>query len=533
MISITLAQINPTVGDLDGNAGKILDIWKHASGDLVVFPELVLSGYPPEDLIINPNFIDSVNSCINNLLRISKNFSSGALITAPLQDNGEIYNAALLLHKGKIIATTFKHHLPDYGVFDEKRVFTAGDLPDVIDFNGVKLGIMICEDMWHNDVAEHLKSQGAKILIVPNGSPWRVGKENIRIEHAKNRVLETGLPLVYLNQIGGQDELVFDGNSFVMNADGVVTQRLKAFEEDIQQYCHFEQSEKSQDITTVNACGVGNDNWQIYEALKLGLRDYVLKNGFKKVLLGLSGGIDSALTAAIAVDALGAKNVRCIMLPSPFTSQESLDDAKECADMLGASYEILNIHDAMQALEGTIPDLNGIAHENMQSRIRGLILMALSNASGAMLLTTGNKSEMAVGYATLYGDMNGGFNPLKDVYKTKVYELAAWRNAQGLAIPERILTKAPSAELRDNQTDQDSLPEYDVLDDILKGLIENHDSFNVIAARGHDLEIIKKVAHLLRINEYKRYQAPPGPKITTRAFGRDRRYPMTNHYKFD
>jgi len=525
MIDLTLAQVNPTVGDLDGNAAKIIDVWGKAETDLVVFPELVLSGYPPEDLITNPNFINAVELCVKALCEQSKDFDAATIVTCPWREGGEVFNAALLIYKGEIISKTYKHHLPNYGVFDEKRVFARGALPDIIDFNGHKLGVMICEDMWHDDVTAHLKAQGAEILIVPNGSPWRIGKEKRREEHACARAKEVGLPLVYVNQIGGQDELVFDGGSFVVDAHGAIVQRMKAFEEDVAVLG----DDNISDTLDLNAA--------IYEALKLGLRDYVVKNGFKQVLIGLSGGIDSALTAAIAVDALkdygGAANVRCVMLPSPFTSNDSLYDAKHCAAMLGAPYESFEIHEAMKAFEATIPNLDGITHENMQSRCRGLILMALSNESGAMLLTTGNKSEMAVGYATLYGDMNGGFNALKDVYKTRVFELARWRNTQGMVIPERIITKPPSAELREDQTDQDSLPDYDVLDDILQGLIENQDSVEEIAARGHDKSVIEKIAHLLRINEYKRYQAPPGTKITTRAFGRDRRYPMTNGYKFN
>lgn len=532
-IGMTLAQLNPVVGDLDGNADKILDVWRSAETDLILFPELVLSGYPPEDLVINPNFINKVEDKVNFLCEQSEAFKAAALVTCPWRLNGDVVNAALLIHGGDILAIQAKVHLPNYGVFDEKRVFESGALPDIIPFKGTKLGILICEDMWHGDIAAHLKAQGAEILLVPNGSPWRIGKEAIREGHARERVTDTGLPLIYVNQVGGQDELVFDGNSFVMDASGTVVQRLMAFEEEISSYCH---SGEGRDLRNKEQQDPGlrrDDIKSVYEALKLGLRDYVLKNGFSGVLLGISGGIDSTLSAAIAVDALGADKVQCFMLPSPFTSQHSLDDAKACADMLGVSYEILPIEEAMKAFEGVIPDLHGLAHENMQSRTRGLILMALSNASGKMLLTTGNKSEMAAGYATLYGDMNGGFNALKDVYKTQVYELAKWRNSQSAAMPERIITKAPSAELRDNQKDQDSLPDYAVLDDILQGLIEKRESVAAIEARGHEAAVVEKVAQLLRITEFKRYQAPPGTKITDCAFGRDRRYPMTNRYKFD
>ncbi|MFK7839947.1 MAG: NAD+ synthase [Bdellovibrionales bacterium] len=548
MLSLTLAQINPTLGDVAGNSRIIFDVWQNLEQDgevlatsqaaLCVFPELALTGYPPEDLILNANFINKIEADVESLCQKSKSFMTAALITCPWRIDGHVYNAALLIYDGVIQSVTAKHHLPNYGVFDEKRVFKAGPLPNVIDFKGVKLGVMICEDMWHSDVALHLKNQGADILIVPNGSPWRIGKEAVRFDHAYKRVQETGLALVYINQVGGQDELIFDGGSFVMNPDGRIASANAPF---FESFDIFDFIKNDDDILTLKGKTSSPPETtdhqsmsHLYDALVLGLKNYVIKNGFSQVVLGLSGGIDSALCAAIAVDALGKENVRCVMLPSPFTSQDSLDDAKTCANALGASYEIFEIHDAMKAFEGIIPDLDGIAHENMQSRCRGVILMALSNQSGAMLLTTGNKSEMAVGYATLYGDMNGGFNPLKDVYKMQVYALAEARNTlYGDVIPDRILTKAPSAELREDQTDQDSLPEYDVLDDILKGLIENEDSLEDIAARGHDLETIKKIAHLLRINEYKRYQAPPGTKVTTRAFGRDRRYPMTNKYRFD
>ncbi len=533
-LSITLAQINPTVGDLAANAQKILRVWAESADDLVVFPELVLCGYPPEDLVINPNFITAIERKIDHICKSSVDFAAAALITCPWRIDGAVYNCALLIEYGAIKAITAKHELPNYGVFDELRVFSAGALPSPIDFRGSRLGIMICEDMWFDRVAGHLKAQGAEILIIPNGSPWRIGKEAVRDAHAKARVGETGLPLVYVNQIGGQDELVFDGHSFVMNANGQIVLRLQEFEEDTATYCHPEPQANDLKSQTKDPLASPHDNTQsVYKALTLGLRDYVNKNGFPGILLGLSGGIDSALAAAIAVDAIGADHVKAYMLPSPYTSQDSLDDAKECAQSLGISYEIISIKPAMQAFESSVPNLHGIAHENMQSRSRGVILMALSNASGHMLLTTGNKSEMAVGYATLYGDMNGGFNALKDVYKTQVYALSKWRNDQGRVIPERIITKAPSAELRDNQTDQDSLPDYDVLDDILLGLIEHQDSLEIIAARGHDLTVIEKVARLLRLSEYKRYQAPPGTKITTRAFSRDRRYPMTNGWKFD
>ncbi|MGB0719742.1 MAG: NAD+ synthase [Bdellovibrionales bacterium] len=529
--SITLTQMNPTVGDLDGNAAKIIDVWKNADSDLVVFPEMVLCGYPPEDLVLKPTFLEGVRVHIDAYVQASTDLHAAALIGCPWVIDGRTYNVVHLIYKGKIVATQAKHHLPNYGVFDEKRIFASGPLPAPIDFNGRKIGVLICEDMWFADVAAHLKQQGAEILIVPNASPFEIGKHARRIDLAKARTGETGLPLVYVNQIGGQDELVFDGGSFVMDAGGAVVNALALFEEEVST---FSPPLTPAESSPPQAGGIEGGSESIYAALKRGLSDYVRKNGFNGVVLGLSGGVDSALAAAIAADALGPQNVHCVMMPSPFTSQDSLDDAAELAQNLGCPYEIIPIQKAMNAFESTIPDLTGIAHENMQSRIRGLILMALSNsganAGGKMVLTTGNKSEMATGYATLYGDMNGGFNALKDVYKTQVYALCAWRNAQSPVIPPRILTKAPSAELRADQKDQDSLPPYDILDDILECLIERDMGIAAIAARGHDEAVVTRVYKLLRASEYKRYQAPPGTKITSRAFGRDRRYPMTNGF---
>lgn len=505
-LTFALAQINPTVGDIAGNARKILEYWKKAKGsDLVIFSELVLCGYPPEDLILKPAFMDAIELAVQNLCKA--NIKTAGLIGTPWRVNDHIYNAALLIENGTVQSVTLKHHLPDYGVFDEKRIFSPGPLPQAVSFRGHKLGIMICEDMWFADTAAHLKAQGAEILIVPNGSPFEIGKDAIRKTHAKARVQETGLPLLYVNQVGGQDELVFDGGSFGMDAKGQITKQFPFFEE-----------------ATTPAKNQPAEMELIYNALKLGLHDYVRKNGFSKVLLGLSGGVDSALVAVIAVDALGAENVECFMLPSRYTSKDSLDDAAELAKILGVSLETYSIEEPLKGFENTLPDLKGLAHENIQSRIRGTMLMALSNARGSLLLSTGNKSEMACGYATLYGDMNGAFNPLKDVYKTLVYELCEWRNI----IPERILTKAPTAELRDNQTDQDSLPPYDILDDILKGLIEDDLGIQDIK---RDKALVQRVWKMLDQSEYKRRQSCPGVKITSKAFSRDRRIPMTNRFQ--
>lgn len=524
-LTFTLAQINPTVGDLDGNAGKILDVWKSSDDDLVIFPELVVCGYPPEDLILKPNFINAVKDKVESLCEDSKTYQAAALIACPWEIDGKVHNVVHVIHQGKITHTQSKHHLPNYGVFDEERVFSAGPLPQPIDFKGHKIGLMICEDMWYPNVARHLKENGAELLIVPNGSPFETTKDDTRIDYAKARVQETALPLIYVNQIGGQDELVFDGATFALNADGNVAFQGAEF------------AEATYSLTLEDGILSGDesvpplsDEEELYQALVLGLRDYISKNGFPGVVLGLSGGIDSALTAVIAADALGAENVHCVMMPSPFTSQASLDDAQTVVDALGCPYQSISIDGAMKAFEGSIPDLKGVAHENMQSRTRGLILMALSNSSGNMVLSTGNKSEMAVGYATLYGDMNGGFNALKDLYKMQVYALARWRNTQGQVIPANILSKAPTAELKDNQTDQDSLPPYDVLDDILECLIEHEMDVADIAKRGHDEAVIRRVWQMLDRAEYKRRQACPGVKITAKAFGRDRRYPITNKF---
>lgn len=542
-LRLTLAQLNPVVGDIKGNAQRMLDVWKdnQQAADLVVFPELFLCGYPPEDLVLNTSFINAMHAEVDNICVQSKDYRAAALIPTIWYENNTIYNAVLLVNRGQIQDIRFKHKLPNNYVFDEPRTFESGPLPSPISFKGHKLGVMICEDVWHVDVPRHLKNCGAEILIATNGSPFHTYQQDERKSVAVEAILETDLDLIYLNMVGGQDELAFDGRSFVMTKDREMQYMAPSFEETI--FDLHVSSKNGQTTITVNDDAPIYENKGplslIYDALCMGVRDYVRKNGFKKVLIGLSGGIDSALTAAIAVDALGAENVRCIMLPSEFTSQDSLDDAKQCAENLGVAYEIIPIKDIVSSFEQAIPNLSGLGHENTQSRVRGTILMAQSNMSGEMLLTTGNKSEMAVGYCTLYGDMNGGFNAIKDVYKTDVYRLSEWRNEQGKSIPERIITKAPSAELRDNQTDQDSLPEYDLLDDVLRLLIEydnvNWDSAPKILQEKRQRclehpEIVDKVARLLKNTEFKRFQAPPGTRISFRAFGRDRRYPLTNRF---
>lgn len=517
-LNIAVAQINPIVGHISHNldlVAKALDVCKDA--DIVVFPELVICGYPPEDLVLKPSFVQLCKKAAQDF--ISKRKGGPAyILTTPWEENGKHYNAALFVANGKILSITYKKNLPNYGVFDEWRVFEPGPLPEPVDFKGHKLGVIICEDIWFDECAKHLKQQGAEILLSPNGSPFNLTKRERREQIIKDRIDDTGLPLVYVNQMGGQDDLVYDGGSMAFDSSGQKVFQAPFCEEYIGPITGM--TEDQHDLPA------------IYDVLKRGLKDYIEKNKFPGVIIGMSGGIDSALTAAIAVDALGADKVRCVMMPSSFTSNDSFDDAEECCKALGCSYEVISIEIAMRAFEATIDNLSGLAHENMQSRARGLILMSLSNQSDAMVLTTGNKSEMACGYATLYGDMCGGYNVLKDVYKTIVYKLAAWRNGISPVIPDRILTKAPTAELRANQTDQDSLPEYDVLDAILEGLIERDLGPDELAVEGHHPELVAKVLKMLDLAEYKRRQSAPGVKITTRAFGRDRRYPIVNGYRF-
>ncbi len=515
-LSITLAQINPVMGDLRGNCDKILKIWAEESCDLIVFPELVTCGYPPEDLVLKPFFLEKIEELVEELIQKSRSLKPAIVLSTPWRIDGRTYSAAHVIAEGKIVGTTLKHSLPNYGVFDERRVFESGPLPVPIEFQGVKLGVIVCEDLWVPEPSINLKTHGAEILLSPNGSPFAADKHARRIEIAKARVQETGLSLAYVNQVGGQDELVFDGGSFVMDASGAVTAQGAFFEEE----CF--------PMTRTSLLPLPKKDELIYEALQLGLHDYIEKNGFPGIVLGLSGGIDSALAAAIAVDAIGPSRVHAIMMPSEYTSQDSLDDAEELAKNLGIRYDVISIKDIFKMFEKTLEDYMGhdITHQNVQSRIRGLMLMAVSNATGKMVLSTGNKSEMAVGYATLYGDMNGGFNVLKDVYKTQVYDLAHWRGN----IPERILTKVPTAELKYNQTDQDSLPPYDQLDAILALLIEDELSVDQIVSEGFAREMIVKIWHMVDRAEYKRRQAPPGAKITRRSFGRERRYPMTNRF---
>ena len=546
-LKIALAQLNPTVGDIAGNEAKVLAARQQAAdagADLVVYAELVLVGYPPEDLMLKPAFQAEVEAAVARLAAITSDGGPAMLVGSSWREDDKLYNAAILLDGGEIVAKRFKHDLPNYGVFDEIRIFDAGPLTGPVNFRGVRFGVMICEDMWQEDAAECLAETGAEILVVPNGSPFEAEKFDERTNYAVARVQETGLPLVYVNQVGGQDELVFDGISFVLNSDSSLATRMVGWQEDVT-ITDWERGENGWVCAEGDKISYPEGLAAIYQAMMLGLRDYVNKNRFPGVVLGMSGGIDSAISAAVAVDALGANRVKCVMMPSRFTAGESHDDASGCANALGAEYDVIAIADGVAAFDNMLGEVfagreQDITEENIQARLRGLTLMAISNKFGHMVLTTGNKSEMSVGYATLYGDMCGGYSVIKDVYKLTVYALCEWRNENvpegalgpgGEVIPTNIITKAPTAELRENQTDQDSLPEYDVLDDILECLIEEEMAFDDIVARGHDPEIVKRIEHLVYVAEYKRRQAPPGVKITRKNYGRDRRYPITNGFR--
>ncbi len=554
-LTIAIAQINPTVGDVPANVARIREVRAEAAAagaDLVVLSELVVVGYPPEDLVLKQALQEEARRAVLDLAQGTAGGGPALIVGAPWVDRGRLYNAMLLLQGGRIATARYKHDLPNYGVFDEKRVFAAGPVPGPMAFpipggdgGQIRLGGMVCEDMWTGDVAEGLEESGAEILIVPNGSPFEHDKQDVRLNLAVARVTETGLPLIYCNQVGGQDELVFDGASFVLGADRRLAAQAKAFEEDllITRWRRGEDEVWACAPSRITPPVEGLE--AIYRAMCLGLRDYVDKNRFPGVVLGLSGGIDSALSAAVAADALGPERVHAVMMPSRYTSAASTEDAQAVADALGIRLDAIPIEPAVGAFgamlepifAGRPPD---ITEENIQARIRGVILMAISNKLGSMLLTTGNKSEMSVGYATLYGDMCGGYSVLKDVYKTTVFALARWRNQHlpapaqgpvGTVIPERIITKPPSAELRPDQTDQDSLPPYAELDAILQGLVEQDLSARELVEAGHDPAVVRRVSNLLDLAENKRRQAPPGVKITRKAFGRDRRYPITNAFR--
>jgi NAD+ synthase len=546
-LAIAVAQLNSTVGDIAGNAEKVRRARGQAASqgaDLVVFSELFIAGYPPEDLVLKPAFQAACRTAIEQLARETASGGPSLLVGTPWLEGGKLYNAVALLEDGAITALRYKVDLPNYGVFDEKRVFAQGPMPGPVNFRGVRLGLPICEDIWGTEIVECLAETGAELLVVPNGSPYWRQKGDVRLNIAVARVTEQGLPTVYVNQVGAQDELVFDGVSFGLHADCSLAFQLAAFQECVVT-THWQRQGKNWRCDDGPKIAAVEADRADYAACVLGLRDYVNKNGFPGVVLGLSGGVDSALCAAMAVDALGPERVRCVMMPYKFTAQESLDDAAVCAKALGVRYQTLPIAPAVEGLEAALaPAFAGlprdVTEENLQARARGTILMAISNKLNVMVVTTGNKSEMSVGYATLYGDMNGGFNPIKDLYKSEVFRLSRLRNGwkpegamgpDGIVIPENIITRPPTAELRENQKDEDSLPPYSVLDPILERLVEREEPISVIVAAGFDRDTVARVERMLNIAEYKRRQAAPGVKVTLKNFGRDRRYPITNRFR--
>jgi len=539
-LTIALAQMNQRVGDLEGNASAMLEMRRRArDADLLLCPELQVIGYPPEDLVLKPEFVRRAMETAQRLVEATAEPGPAMLIGTVWHDGGQNFNAMILAGGGRVLGCTYKHELPNYGTFDEKRIFTPGPLPEPFEFKGVKIGVPICEDMWFDPVCAHLAELGAEMFLVPHGSPYELDKTLTRERQARARTTGTGRPLIFLNRVGGQDELVFDGSSFVMHPDGEMIVQMPDWEEAL---LITEWMRDAGGWRCATRCEHEVDEFpvDVYRAMMVGLGDYVKRNGFPGVILGLSGGIDSALSAAVAVDALGPEKVRCVMLPSKYTSNESLEDAQECARLLGCRHDVVPIAAGVDAIDKMLPDLEGLAAENVQARLRMVALMALSNAEGQMLLTTGNKSEMSVGYATLYGDMAGGYSVLKDTYKSTVFALSRWRNRNspegalgpgGPVMPERVITKPPSAELRPDQKDEDSLPPYPALDRILEGLIEQEMSVKEVAnATGEDIELVADIESKLLKAEYKRRQAPPGVKIGSRNFGRDRRYPISNFF---
>ncbi len=546
-LTISLAQLNPLLGDIPGNRDKAREARAAAAADgadVIVFTELFITGYPPEDLVHKPAFQQAARAAVEELAGDTADGGPAILIGTPWLEDGRLYNSVVCLDGGEVRAVRHKVDLPNYGVFDEKRLFAQGPMPGPIDVRGVRIGVPICEDIWEEEVCECLEETGAEILVVPNGSPFADDKRDRRLNVIVARVTETGLPLAYVNQLGGQDELVFDGASLVLNADRSLAVQMPAWEECVVS-TRWTRGDDGWRCEKGETAPLEDERQALYHACVLGLRDYVNKNRFPSVVLGLSGGIDSAICAAMAVDALGADRVHCVMLPYRYTSEESLRDARACAEALGVRYDIVPIEEPVQGFTSSLADMFAdrepdVTEENIQSRVRGTILMAISNKFGPMVVTTGNKSEVSVGYATLYGDMNGGFNPIKDLYKTQVFDLSRLRNTVvpkgclgpgGTVIPENIITKPPTAELREGQTDQDSLPPYDELDDILVCLVEREMSVAEIMARGHSKETVERIQHLLYIAEYKRRQAAPGVKVSQRNYGRDRRYPITNAYR--
>ncbi len=543
---ITLGQLNPTVGDLAGNAAKAKAAWekgRDAKADIVALPELFIAGYNANDLYMKPAFHKAAMEAVYAL---AKDCADGPTlgIGSPWAEEGKLFNAWLICKGGHIVSKVFKHELPNETVFDEVRIFDAGPLGGPYAVGNIRVGTPICEDAWHSDVSETLAETGAEFLLVPNGSPYYRNKFDTRLNHMVSRVVETELPLIYLNMVGGQDDQVFDGGTFGLNPGGSLAFKWPVFDE-IVSHIDLMRTSDGWRIVEAEKTAHADEYAQDYRVMVVSLRDYMAKTGFQKVLLGLSGGIDSAIVAAIAADALGPENVRCVMLPSEYTSQHSLEDAESCAKALGCHYDYVPISQTRQAITETLaPFFEGraadVTEENIQSRIRGLMLMAMSNKFGEMLLTTGNKSEVAVGYATIYGDMSGGYNPIKDLYKTRVFETARWRNTHhedwmkgpgGEVIPERIITKPPSAELREDQKDSDSLPDYPELDAILDILVDQDGSIADCVAAGFDQTVAKKVEHLIYISEYKRFQSAPGARLTKRAFWLDRRYPIVNRWR--
>ncbi len=543
---ITLAQLNPTVGDLEGNYKVALEAWEKAQrvgSDLIAFTELFITGYNTQDLIKKPSFFKAAQDQILKLAKTCKNGPAIA-IGGPAYLKGKLYNAYYILADGNVANVIMKHHLPNQNVFDEKRIFDEGEISGPYQIGPIRIGSPICEDAWHSDVSETLSETGAQLLLVPNGSPYYNGKNDVRLNKMVARVVETNLPLIYLNMVGAQDDQVFDGGTFALNRGGSLAIKLPLFEEALE-HIVLEETDIGWNIIKGELAKVPCDKELDYHAMVMGLRDYCKKSGFEKVVLGLSGGIDSALVAVIASDAIGSANVRSIMLPSPYTSQTSLIDATDLVENLGCKSDTLPINDSLTAIDKTLSStFEGrkidLTEENIQSRLRGLLLMAVSNKFGEMLLTTGNKSEVSVGYSTIYGDMAGGFNPIKDLYKTKVFEISKWRNKNhrswmkgppGSIIPDNIITKAPTAELRPNQKDSDSLPDYQDLDAILTILVDEDGSTSDCLKAGYKKSDVSKVEKLLYGSEYKRFQSAPGTRLSQRAFWLDRRYPIVNKWR--
>ena len=544
--TITLAQLNPTVGDLNGNAEKAFQAWlrgKNNNSNLVALPEMFVTGYNPQDLISKPSFY---SASIETVKRLALSCANGPALAigGPWSKGGAVFNAYFILQGGDIVSIVEKHHLPNESVFDEVRIFESGAIAGPYSVGNIRIGSPICEDAWHEDVVETHAETGAEFLLIPNGSPYHRGKRNERLNKMVSRVIESGLPLIYLNMVGGQDDQVFDGGSFALNTGGSLAVQMPLFAENLVDVV-LNRSTEGWIIENTSKAKIPDDQEADYQAMVIGLRDYCFKSGFQKVLLGLSGGVDSALVAVIATDALGPENVRTVMLPSEFTSENSLDDAKELADNLGCQYDFVSISEGIKAISNTLAPLfrgcqEDLTEENIQSRLRGLFLMAISNKFGEMLLTTGNKSEVAVGYATIYGDMAGGYNPIKDLYKTRVFSICRWRNSEhrewmmgpaSAIIPENIITKSPSAELRSDQKDSDSLPEYPILDGILEILVDQDGSLENCEAAGYSRADVELVERLLYVSEYKRFQSAPGTRLSHRAFWLDRRYPITNNWR--